>query len=112
MSYSYCVRLAFDDAAVFDAFVDWLRDVHVADVCGSGAGGADLLVADVSEGAPRVVEARYRFDSREAFEHYERDHAPQRRAEGLAQMKQLGVEPGRGVIITRTTGTLLPWRRR
>lgn len=111
MSYSYFVRIRIDDPRIFDKLVVWLRDEHVADVCAAGARDADLLVMDTSPGEPCVVEAHYRFASREAFEDYERAHAPRLRALGLAELERLGVEPGRGVQLQRTTGTALAWRR-
>lgn len=109
--YSYVVRLAFEDARVYDAYVSWLRDSHVGDVCASGARDADLLVMDVTPGEPFVVESHYRFVSRDAYEKYEREHAPRLRAQGLAELARLGVEPGRGVSIHRATGKALAWRR-
>ena len=112
MIYSYVVRISIDDARVFDAFVGWLRDVHIGDMCVSGARDADLLVMDVPQGEPFVVEAHYRFVSREAYETYEREQAPRLRGEGLAELARLGVEPGRGVTFQRATGKALAWRMR
>jgi hypothetical protein len=109
--YSYVVRIQIDDARVFDGYVAWLRDSHVGDVCSSGARDADLLVMDGVPGEPFVVEAHYRFVSREAFEKYEREHASRLRSQGLAELKRLGVEPGHGVTIHRATGMALAWRR-
>ncbi|MDB4938008.1 MAG: hypothetical protein JWP87_4980 [Labilithrix sp.] len=111
MIYSYVVRSLFDDVRVFDAYVGWLRDVHVGDMCMSGARDADLLVMDATPGEPLVVESHYRFVSREAFEKYEREHAPRLRAQSLAELARLGVEPGRGVTVHRATGKALAWRR-
>ena len=111
MIYSYVVRIAIDDARVFDAYVDWLRDQHVGDVCASGARDADLLVMDGRQGEPLVVEAHYRFVSRDAYEKYEREQAPRLRAQGLNELQRLGVEPGRGVTIQRATGKALAWRK-
>ena len=112
MIYSYVVRISFEDARVFDAYVNWLRDSHVGEVCTSGARDADLLVMDTVPGEPFVVEAHYRFVSREAYEKYEREQAPRLRAQGLSELARLGVEPGRGVAFHRATGKALAWRRR
>ncbi len=111
MIYSYVVRTTIDDARVFEAFVAWLRDTHVGDVCTSGARDADLIVMDVQPGEPFVVESHYRFVSREAFEKYEREHAGRLRGNGIAELRRLGAEPGRGVSIERATGKALSWRR-
>jgi hypothetical protein len=107
LAFSYVVRISIDDERVLDAFVSWLHAEHVADVCAAGARDAELVIIDVASGEPRVVEARYHFESREAFETYERDEAPRLRAEGLAKLAALGVEPGRGVAFQRTTGTAI-----
>ena len=111
MIYSYVVRTSIDDARVFDAYVGWLRDHHVGEVCVSGARDADLIVMDVPQGEPFVVEAHFRFVSREAFEKYEREQAPRLRQQGLAELARLGVEPGRGASFHRATGKALAWRK-
>ena len=111
MIYSYVVRITIDDPRAFDAYVTWLRDAHVGDVCASGARDADLIVIDVNPGEPLAVEAHYRFVSREAFEKYEREQAPRLRADGLRELAKLGLEPGRGVHFHRATGMSLAWRR-
>ena len=51
---------------------------------------------------PVRCEARYLFDSREAFETYERDHAPALREEGLRAFPL-----DLGLSYTRTTGTVI-----
>ena len=111
MIYSYVVRCSFEDARVYDAYVGWLRDAHTGDVCMSGARDADLLVMDVVPGEPFVVESHYRFVSREAFEKYEREHAPRLGQQCLTELARLGVEPGRGVPMHLATGKALAWRR-
>lgn len=111
MIYSYVVRTVIEDARVFDGFVAWLRDSHVGNVCMCGARDADLLVMDTQQGEPYVVESHYRFVSRDAYEKYEREHAPRMRALGLAELARLGVEPGRGVQFHRATGMALAWRK-
>jgi hypothetical protein len=111
--YSYVVRTSIDDGRVFDAYVGWLRDSHIGDVCASGARDADLLVMDVPQGEPFVVEEHFRFVSREAYEKFEREQAPRLRQLGIAELSRLGVglEPGRGVSIQRSTGMALAWRK-
>lgn len=111
MIYSYVVRISIDEPRVFDGYVNWLRDSHVGDVCAAGARDADLLVMDVQPGEPFVVEAHYRFVSRDAYDKYEREQAPRLRARGIEELARLGVEPGRGVTFHRATGKALAWRR-
>jgi hypothetical protein len=77
----YTVRCRFDDGSVADRWAKWLVETHLADVCAAGALAAELVRLD---GDPIVLEARYRFESREAFARYEREEAPRLRAEGLA----------------------------
>lgn len=106
MAYSYVVRMAIDDARVFASWIAWLRDRHLGDVVAAGAEHAELVIEDVAEGAPLVVEARYRFSSREAYARYELDEAPRLRAEGLRVLADLGASPGNGVMFARTTGEI------
>jgi len=107
MSFAYVVRIIIDDPSAFAAFVAWLRERHVADVCAAGRCAGEIVVVDVPKDAPRVVEARYRFASREAFAAYERDHAPRLRSDGIAELARLGLEPGRSASLTRTTGPIV-----
>lgn len=101
---SYVVRIAFTDRASMLAIVAWLRDRHVADVVTAGADGAELVLLDEAHG--HVVEARYRFASRDAFARYEREEAPRLRAEGLAEIGRLGIALD-AVTFTRTTGEIV-----
>ncbi len=78
---AYTVRCTFEDPEVARKWTDWLLSEHLDDVVAAGAADAALVRLD---GEPVVLEARYRFESREAFERYERDHAPRLREEGLA----------------------------
>lgn len=77
----YGVRCTFTDAAVAERWAKWLVERHLADVCAAGALHAELVRFD---GEPHILEARYRFESRDAYERYIADHAPRLRAEGLA----------------------------
>lgn len=89
----YAVRIDFEDAALRDEFGIWLRDRHIKDVLAAGAQGAKLYV----HGDTHAIEVRYTFDSREAFDSYERDHAPRLRADGLTFLA------GRPARFTRST---------
>ena len=51
-----------------------LHVLHVADVIAAGASDAELVRLDSD--TQHVVEARYHFASRTAFERYERERAP------------------------------------
>ncbi len=73
----------------------WLRDEHLADVVTAGALRAELICF-VDE---KRCEARYVFASREAFDRYERDHAPALRDEGLARFPL-----ARGLTYSRSVG--------
>jgi hypothetical protein len=109
----YDVRIAIDDVRAFEAFVAWLVDRHVDDVCDAAGCAADVVVLDPRPDAgPRAVHVRYRFASREAFEAYERDHAPRLRAEGLAELARHGVAPSHGATFTRSTGEIVSHRPR
>jgi hypothetical protein len=90
---TYTVRIDFDDAALRDEFGIWLRDRHIKDVLAAGAQSAKLTLLDDA----LAIEVRYKFDSREAFATYERDHAPRLRADGIAFLA------GRPARFTRST---------
>ena len=89
----YSVRIEFDDATLRDEFGVWLRDRHIKDVLAAGAQSAKLVVHDPAT----AIDVRYTFESRAAFDAYERDHAPRLRADGLAFLA------GRTARFTRTT---------
>ncbi len=76
----YTVGCSFTDPAVAERWLAWLRDEHLADVCAGGATAAQVVAMD---GDDIAYEVRYRFPSRQAFQAYERDHAPRLRTEGL-----------------------------
>lgn len=79
----YDVHCFIDDPAVAAEWVAWMRAEHLADVCAAGASSAELLRFD-GEGAAHF-QTRYHFESRDAFERYERDEAPRLRAHGLGR---------------------------
>ncbi len=97
--FAYTVRCEFDDAAVAQRWLDWMEREHLADVCAAGARRAEAIRFD---GPPTCCEARYLFDSREAYDAYVRDHAPRLRAEGL---KRFPIELG--LRYTRTMGEVV-----
>ena len=97
----YTVRAYFQDRAVADEWIAWLRDGHLADVIAGGALDAEVLRMDADGAAgPEVrCEARYHFPSQEVFDAYVCHHAPRLRAEGLSRFP-----PERGVRYERTIG--------
>lgn len=96
---AYTVTATFSDRAIAEHWLRWLRDGHIVEVLAGGATAADIVALDAP---PLTYDVRYRFSSREAFERYERDHAPRLRAEGL---KLFPVE--RGIVYRRTVGAIL-----
>lgn len=83
---AYTVSCTFADAAVAERWLAWLKDKHLADVLAGGATHATVVQYTEQLEDPQAavhLEVRYRFASREAFEVYEREHAPALRAEGL-----------------------------
>jgi len=96
---AYTVTIEFDDPRVGEAWLGWLRGQHVRDVCTAGAIGAEIVQLD---GTPMRLEVRYLFASRDAFETYEREHAPRLCREGLAR-----IPPEGGVRMTRTLGEIV-----
>jgi Domain of unknown function (DUF4286) len=82
-----------------EAWLHWLREGHIGAVLAGGALDAEIVALD----APTTTyEVRFHFPSREAFEKYEREHAPRLRADGL---RLFHVE--KGVIYRRSIGVIL-----
>ena len=101
--FAYTVTCDFADAGVAGAWLAWLRNEHLAEVCAAGALDAEAVWMDVTpEGMAARCEVRYRFATRDAFERYEREEAPRLRAEGL---KRFPLE--RGLRYTRTAGEIV-----
>ena len=102
---AYTVTCEFDDPAVADEWIAWLRSEHLAEVCDAGALDAEVVRFDapgdqkISAPTPIRCEVRYHFASREAFREYERDHAPRLRAAGLKRFP-----PERGLTYSRSFG--------
>lgn len=71
------------DPSAWRAYLAWLMEGHLAEVCAGGAREAWLQLPDRDPSAPPLARAVYRFASRAAFADYERDTAPRLRAEGL-----------------------------
>jgi hypothetical protein len=97
--FAYTVRCEFDDPAVADQWIAWMKTEHLAEVRAAGARRAEVIRFD---GSPACCEARYLFDSRPSFEAYERDHAPRLRARGRERFP-----PGPGLRYTRSTGEVV-----
>ncbi len=103
LTVAYLVRVTFDRAPARDAFVAWLCSVHVGEVLAAGAEHAEVLITDEQV----AVEIRYRFASRDAFQEYEREHAPLLRRKGIDFLSSMGVAPGSGVSFARETGSIV-----
>ena len=101
MTFHYTVLTTAATETLRDAFLAWLVDGHIEDVCAAGALTGEIVLRDDA----LVVESRYTFASRAAFLAYERDHAPRLRAEGLALFPS-------GVSFQRTLGVGVPLARR
>jgi hypothetical protein len=95
---AYTVAVTFTDPALVEPWLRWLRDGHVADVL---AGGATFAAVVAMDSPPHAYEVHYLFPSREAFERYQREHAPRLREEGL---RLFG--PEKGVSYRRSTGVV------
>lgn len=99
-SYEYTVRTAFDNPALAESWVAWLRDGHAAEVLAAGARRAVIVRLD-NDGDGERYEVRYTFPSEAAFRAYERDHAPRLRAEGVRRF------PPTVVTYARSNGTVV-----
>lgn len=91
--FAYTVHCEHTNSDTHAAWVQWMLDEHLADVCAAGAQTAELIVDGLR------CETRYTFADRAAFDAYERDHAPRLRDEGL-QRFPLSL----GLTYSRTTG--------
>lgn len=99
---AYTVYTTFQDAALADEWLRWLRDGHIAEVLAGGATAGEIIELDAPPPGGRAFEVRYLFPSRESFTRYEQELAPRLRGEGL---KLFPVE--RGVNYRRAVGTVL-----
>lgn len=88
----YVVTCRFEgtDPTLSEKWLTWLIPGHIDDVLQAGAVSAEILRLD--DEMPHF-QINYRFDSREDFQRYERDHAPRLRAEGLSRFPlELGLK--------------------
>lgn len=96
---AYTVMATLPDANTAQEWLAWLRSEHIADVLAGGATAAEIITLD----QPALTyEVCYRFSSREAFDHYEREVASRLRAEGLKRFP-----PEKGIKYHRTVGVVL-----
>ncbi|MCZ6835653.1 MAG: DUF4286 family protein [Planctomycetota bacterium] len=79
---AYTVACTFQNEALAEEWIQWLLDEHLAEVIDAGA--MDASVVKLDGNTPRC-EVHYHFESREAFNAYEREHAPRLRDAGLAK---------------------------
>ena len=96
--FSYTVRCRFlaNDEELAIRWLEWLNEVHIAEVIESGAASAEIFKMS---GADLTYEIRYEFGSETEFRNYEECHAPRLRADGLKAFPlDLGLE------YSRTTG--------
>lgn len=98
---AYTVSCTFNDKAVAEEWIAWLREEHLAEVCAAAPGILDAEVIRC-DGTPVRCEVRYHFASRQAFALYEKNHAPRLRAEGLKRFP-----PERGLKYERTLGEVV-----
>ena len=94
--YTVACRFEGSDPETPKRWLNWLRDEHLADVCAAGAQQAEVITLDSEVPA---FEVHYRFETRQAFEAYERDHAPRLREEGLERFPL-----DLGLVYSRRTG--------
>ena len=80
----YVVQCTFSGNAqeTRERWLSWLRDEHIEEVVECGAKSGEIVRLD---GDQDVYQIHYRFESREAFEEYERMSAPRLREEGLSR---------------------------
>lgn len=110
----YIVNAAMPDDATRQRYIDWLAKGHVQQVIEGGALWGeivDLTESDQTGGCAvkceggqwgvGVVQTRYGFASREAYDRYVEQSAPKLRAEGLALFG-----PDSGVRFSRQLGLL------
>ena len=99
MKFVYTVRCQFESDEHVEAWINWLKNRHIADVIEAGAVSARLCKMD--DLLP-TFEVRYDFATRSSFEEYEKCHADRLRAEGLELF-----HPSKGITYSRTMGEVL-----
>lgn len=95
---TYTVRCRIADPAQAAAWLDWLKNGHIADVMRGGALRGQIVKMD-EEG---VYEVRYVFADRASFDRYLKDFAPALREEGVKLFP-----PGAGFEYSRIVGEVL-----
>lgn len=98
---AYTVTATLPDEPTAGEYLRWLEDGHVDQVIEGGAKSA-MIVRITEPATPIRVETRYIFPNRDAFDAYERDHAPRLRSEGLELFG-----PDRAVSFERRVGTVI-----
>jgi hypothetical protein len=103
MSIAYTVIASCPSKELSDEYVAWLEDGHIDAVIAGGAHSAMIVRLDrEGNSGPWVLEVRYIFSTRAAFDRYIKEHAPALRADGL---KRFG--PERGIVFKRTLGEIV-----
>jgi len=101
----YAVTAACPSGTIAAEYLEWLTDGgHLQDVKDAGATSARVVRLDPPPNAPSTpirVLSLYTFESRNAFDDYEREHAPRLRAEGLEKFGDAGIE------FSRETGEVI-----
>lgn len=82
LPFLYVVRCTFAErtSKVAQSWLQWLRETHLAEVLGAGALAAEVFRI---KAASEIYEIHYRFANKAEFDRYEREQAPQLRADGL-----------------------------
>ena len=96
--FSYTVKAWFDDPAVADEWIQWLRSEHISDVIDAGALDGTAILMDGDDHRSHC-QVRYHFESRDSFEQYLREHAASLREQGLKLFPE-----SRGISYQRETG--------
>lgn len=99
---AYTVTATLPDRETADEYIAWLEDGHVDAVIERGAHSGMIVELEPREDGRVEVETRYVFSTRELFDRYEREHAPELRAEGLERFG-----PERGITFSRRVGTII-----
>lgn len=99
---AYTVRAICPDPAAADRYLAWLVRGHMRAVCEHGAESAHAVRLD-TDGPAEVIEVRYIFPNRAAYERYVQTAAPGLRAEGL---RHFG--PDSGISMSRSAGEIHP----
>ena len=103
MNLAYTVIASCPSKQLSDEYIAWLEDGHIDAVIAGGAHSAMIVRLDRDDPAgPWVLEVRYMFSTRAAFDRYVKEHAPALRADGL---KRFG--PERGFSFKRTIGEVI-----